>query len=164
MSALYQYLSADHDRIDTLLGEAARKSDEVDMDAYSQFRKDLLRHIGIEEKVILPAIAAFQNGKQADTAARLRLDHGALVALLVPSPTAAIVETIRSILRVHNPLEEQDDGLYHLIDKLAGDKADDLLDKIRDYPDVPMNPYNDRKGVLEVGRRAVERAGHKPLF
>lgn len=164
MGSLYQILSDDHERLDGLLELATEKPDGFNIEIYGEFRKGLLRHIGIEEKIILPEIARLQGGKQAEVAARLRLDHGALVALLVPSPTMPIVETIRLILRVHNPLEENKDGLYQLIDKLAGDAAEALLEKIGKYPEVPMNPYNDRPGVFDVARRAVERAGHKPCF
>ncbi len=164
MGILYQFLSNDHERLDGLLELATEKPGDLNIETYTEFRKGLLRHIGIEEKIILPAIARLQNGKQAEVAARLRLDHGALVALLVPSPTMPIVDTIRLILRVHNPLEEKEDGLYQLIDSLAGNEVDDLLKSVKNYPEVPMNPYNDRPGVLDVARRTVERAGHKPSF
>ncbi|MFZ1082915.1 MAG: hemerythrin domain-containing protein [Candidatus Kryptoniota bacterium] len=158
---LYRYLANDHGRLDKLLERAISKPELIDMDSYTEFRKGLLRHIGIEEKIFLPAISRLQNGKQAEVAARLRLDHGALVALLVPSPTMPIVETIRLILRVHNLLEEEEDGVYQLIDSLVGKKDEGLIERVKNYPDVPMNPYNDRPGVLDVARRAVERAGYK---
>ncbi|MGO9480155.1 MAG: hemerythrin domain-containing protein [Candidatus Kryptoniota bacterium] len=164
MGPLYEYLAGDHERLDVLLTLATEGQNGIDMKPYTEFRQGLLRHIGIEEKIILPTIARLQNGKQAEVTARLRLDHGALVALLVPSPTLPIVETIRLILQVHNPLEEKEDGLYQLVDSLTGKEDDDLLEKVKNYPEVPMNPYNDREGVIDVARRAVERAGHKPSF
>ncbi len=93
---LCRYLFDDHERMDALLNQAGDNPEAIDMKAYTGFRQGLLRHIGIEEKIVLPAIARLQDGAQAEVAARLRLDHGALVALLVPPPTPAIVETIRS--------------------------------------------------------------------
>ncbi len=164
MATLYEILSRDHERLDSLLVRATDDPGMINVEIYSEFRHGLLRHIGIEEKIILPAIARLQDGRQAEVAGRLRLDHGALVALLVPSPTPPIIETIRSILQVHNLLEEEEGGLYRLIERLAGEEADGLLENIRQYPEVPMNPYNDRKGVLDVARRAVERAGYKAAF
>jgi len=161
---LYEYLARDHERLDDLLERSVTEQGKIDMKAYADFRQGLLKHIGIEEKIILPAIARLQNGKQAEVAARLRLDHGALVALMVPSPTTQIVATIRSILRVHNALEEKEGGLYQLIEQLAGSEADDLLKKVRNYPEVPVNPYNDRPVVFDAARRAVERAGYKAMF
>ncbi len=54
---LYRYLSDDHDRLDALLERAVAKPGVIDMEPYSEFRKGLLRHISIEEKIVLPAIA-----------------------------------------------------------------------------------------------------------
>lgn len=164
MGPLYNYLSDDHERLDALLSRAAEGKGGIDIEPYSEFRQGLLRHIGIEEKIILPAIARLQDGKQVEVAARLRLDHGALVALLVPPPTPGIIATIRSILKVHNPLEENQGGLYELIDKLAGDEADDLFEKLKTAPEVPALPHNDRPGMLDITRRAVVRAGYKAEF
>ncbi len=164
MGTLYEYLAGDHERLNDLLTRAAEGERGIDMGPYTEFRQGLLRHIGIEEKIVLPAIARFQNGKQAEIAQRLRLDHGALVALLVPPPTPAIVETIRLILKAHNPLEEDEGGLYELIEKLAGEEADGLLEKLKTAPEVPALPHNDWPGVIDATRRAVERAGYNPAF
>lgn len=43
-------------------------------------------------------------------AAKLRLDHGALAALLVPTPTPAIIVAIHTVLAAHNSLEEGPGG------------------------------------------------------
>ncbi|HQT91718.1 MAG TPA: hemerythrin domain-containing protein [Candidatus Kryptobacter bacterium] len=161
---LCRYLFDDHERMDALLNQAVDNPEAIDMKAYTGFRQGLLRHIGIEEKIVLPAIARLQDGAQAEVAARLRLDHGALVALLVPPPTPAIVETIRSILSAHNPLEENEGGLYQLLDRLAGEEAGNLLARLKGAPEVPALPHNDRPGILDVTRRAVERAGYKAAF
>src|SRR4030095_11199272 len=124
---LYQYLSNDHDRLDALLNRAVAKPGMIAMEPYAEFRKGILRHISMEEKIVLPAIAKWQGGKKAAIAERLRLDHGAIVSLLVPPPTPSMVLTIRSILEVHNRLEEQDDGLYQLFETLAGPETDKKL-------------------------------------
>ncbi len=164
MTNLYTYLSGDHERLDSLLARAAEGSEGIDMKHYTEFRQGLLRHIGIEEKIILPTIARFRNGEQIQIAQRLKLDHGALVALLVPPPSDGIIETIRLILSRHNPLEENEGGLYELVQMLAGSEADELLAKVEAYPEVPSLPFNKKPGILDVTRRAVERAGYKPVF
>ena len=105
--ALYQYMADDHERLDSLLQRAVAKPGVIDAESYHEFRKGLLRHISMEEKIVLPAIARWQGGKKAAIGERLRLDHGALVALLAPPPTPSIMLTIRSILEVHNELEER---------------------------------------------------------
>lgn len=161
LRVLYQYLSDDHDRLDGLLQRAVAKPGVISMEPYGDFRKGLLRHIGIEEKIVFPTIAKLQGGRPAAITERLRLDHGAIVALLVPPPSASIVATIRSILQVHNALEEQEGGLYQLFEQLVGSDSDTLLQKLKSAPEVPVLPHNERPGIIEATRRAVARAGYE---
>jgi hypothetical protein len=158
---LFQYLAEDHKRLDSLLHKATAKPDVIDMESYAEFRKGLLRHIAMEEKIVLPAIAHLQGSKQAALAGRLRLDHGALVALLVPPPDTSIVLTIRSILQNHNALEEQEGGLYLFFEQFAGPDTERLLAQLKTASDVPVLPHNERPEVLQATRRAVARAGYE---
>lgn len=158
---LYQYLADDHDRLDRLLQQATTKPGEIDMQPYSEFRSGILRHIGMEEKIVLPAIAQLQDGRPAAIAGRLRLDHGAIVALLVPAPTRSIIATLRSILQVHNAVEEQDGGLYQLLDLVVGLGSRVFLEKLKAAPEVPVLPHNKNPEILEATRRAVARAGYE---
>ena len=160
---LYDYLAQDHDRLDRLLRAATAQPDVINHVPYDEFRRGLLRHIGIEERIVLPAIARLQNGQQATVAERLRLDHGALAALMVPPPSSAIVASLRSILEGHNALEEQEGGLYLLLNRLAIDEEEILLEKMRAAPEVPVMPYNEKPSVLEATRRALHRAGYELL-
>jgi hypothetical protein len=159
-TGLYKYLADDHDRLDILLQRATATPGVIDREPFNEFRKGLLRHIGMEERTMLPAIARLQGGRQAEAAARLRLDHGAIAALLVPPPTPAIVAALREILAGHNALEEQNGGVYRILEQLAGSDAEDLLETLRSTPEVPVMPFNERPEVLEATKRAVERAGY----
>lgn len=158
---LTRFLAGDHDRLDGLLRQALRAPGAVDMNPYAEFRAGLMRHISMEEKVMLPAVARMQGGRQADIAARLRLDHGAIVALLVPPPSPSVIATLLSILEAHNALEEKDGGVYELVDTLSGPQADSLLRQLQDTPPVPVLPHNERPEILEATRRAVARAGYQ---
>jgi hemerythrin HHE cation binding domain-containing protein len=158
---LYRYLSDDHDRLDALLERAVAKPGMIDMESYSEFRKGLLRHISMEEKIVLPAIAKWQGGKKAAIAERLRLDHSAIVSLLVPLPTPSIVLTLRAIFAVHNPREEQKGGLYELFEKLAGPETETMLSKLKAAPAVLVLPHNEKPDAMEVTKRAVARAGYE---
>ena len=124
---IHRYLAGDHERLDALLERAMSDPENIDAAAYAQFRSGLLKHIGMEEKVLLPAAQKLRGGEPLPVAAKLRLDHGALVALLVPSPTAPIVAAIRAILKVHNPIEEDPGGVYDQCEELAGAEADRIL-------------------------------------
>jgi hypothetical protein len=158
---LYQYLAGDHDRLDGLLQRAVAAPGVVDPAVYAKFRRGLLRHIALEEKIVLPSITRLQGGRQAAMAERLRLDHGALVALMVPPPSPSIVHTIRVILQIHNALEEQEGGLYLRLEQLAGADNERLAEQLKSAPDVSVLPHNERPEILEATRRAVARAGYE---
>jgi hypothetical protein len=86
----------------------------------------LLKHIGIEEKILLAAAQRHRDGAPLAVAAKLRLDHGALAALLVPTPTPRIIAAIRAILKLHNPIEEDPGGMYEQSEELAGAESDEI--------------------------------------
>jgi len=159
--ALYQYLAGDHERLDSLFQRAVTRPGVIDAESYHEFRKGLLRHISIEEKIVLPAIARWQGGKKAAIGERLRLDHGALVSLLAPTPTLSIMLTIRSILEVHNELEEREGGLYKLLEDMAGPEMEQILAQLESAPPVAVLPNNDKPEVLNAAKKAVARAGHE---
>ena len=52
---IHLYLGDDHRRLDALLERAVADPQNIDGSAYAQFRAGLLKHIGMEEKVLLPA-------------------------------------------------------------------------------------------------------------
>jgi len=151
---------ADHRRLDKLLQPAAAYADQVDRGAYAQFRAGLLRHIGMEEKILLPAAQRLRGGEPLPIAAKLRLDHGALATLLIPTPTAAVIASIRGILKEHNILEEGPGGLYEICDELAGAEAAQLLAKLQAAPEVTVLPHSDTPTVMNTVHRVLERAGY----
>ena len=157
---IYRYLADDHERLDALLERAMFDPENIDMSAYAQFRSGLLKHIGMEEKILLPAARRIRGGEPLPVAAKLRLDHGALTALLVPSPTATIVAAIRAILKAHNPIEENPGGIYDLCEELAGAEADQILRQLQEAPEVKVLPHVDTPFVMEATRRALARAGY----
>lgn len=160
---LARLLGEDHRRLDALLQAAVAHPGKVDDSAYGQFRAGLLRHIGMEEKILLPAVQRLRGGDALPMAAKLRLDHGALAALLMPTPTAAIIATIQGILASHNASEEGAAGLYETCDALAGPDVEPILAALRAAPEVTVMPYSDSPAVMNAVRRTLERAGHRFL-
>jgi hypothetical protein len=114
----------------------------------------------MEEKILLPAAQRARGGTPLPIAAKLRLDHGALAALLVPTPTASIIAAIRAVLEAHNPIEEGPGGLYEQCEALVGAEADQILNALRNAPRVKVNPYNDGPTVIKATRRALAKAGY----
>lgn len=157
---IYRYMADDHARLDALLQRATIHPDTIEPSAYAEFRAGLLKHIGMEEKILLPAAQGARGGTPLPIAAKLRVDHGALAALLVPTPTTSIIAAIRAVLEAHNSIEEGPGGVYELCEELAGAKADQILDALRNAPDVRVNPHNDGPKVIEATRRALEKAGY----
>lgn len=135
------FMTADHVELDRLLAEADQ--DAFDDAVYTRFRAGLLRHIGMEEKVLLPFAREKRGGEPLAIARQLRADHGLIAKLLVRTPTRAVVDELRSVLGRHNPLEEGPDGLYATCDALGGDEAAGLIEQLRAQPSVPLSKYYD---------------------
>lgn len=158
--SITRYLEDDHFRIDEALRRASTSDDSIEPLAYMEFRGALLRHIGMEEKILLPAARRSGGPKSIPVVERLHLDHGALAALLVLTPTPAIVTRIRAILELHNKIEEGSEGVYSQCEKLLGPEASPILARLKAAPAVAMAPYNDTPAAVAFTRAALERAGY----
>jgi hypothetical protein len=102
----------------------------------------------MEEKYLFVIAKAARGGRALELAARLRVDHGAIAALLVPTPTPAIVHDLLSILVPHNRREEEPGGVYDAADEaLGGAEAERLVTELESFPEPPLKPYNDGPGV-----------------
>jgi len=146
------YLVEDHSRLDALLRQAIARPGGPDPTSYGLFRAGLLRHIGLEEKILLPALRRASGGRLPEVAGQLRRDHAALASLLVPSPATEILDAILRLLAVHNPIEEDPGGLYESCDTLLAPDASAIEGRLRDAPGVPLAPHLDGPRV----RRHVE--------
>ena len=147
-------------RLESLLQRATARPDGIDPEPNAAFRAGLLKHISMEEKILLPAAQRMRGGEPLALAAKLRLDHGALAALLVPMPAPAIVAAIRAILPAHNSIEEGPDGVYAQCEQLAGAEGDQILTQLQNAPKVKVAPHVETAQVLEATRRAVVKAGY----
>lgn len=147
---LHRFFAADHRRLEALLGRALQGEGPVGLEAFSAFRAGLLRHIGMEEKALFAAAREARGGQPIELAARLRVEHGAIAALLVPTPTRAIVAELLSVLDPHNRVEEDPGGAYDACDEALGAAAAErLAAELADFPEPPTKPYNDAPEVFE---------------
>ena len=147
-------------RIDDALQPASSPAEGIEPTAYAEFRGALLRHIGMEEKILLPAAQAAHAGKPLPRSTQLHLDHGALAALLVPTPTKSIVQAIRTILGRHNAIAEGPGGVYEECEQLPGFDNDAILQRLRAVPPVPTAAHSDSPIAMESMRSALRRAGY----
>jgi hypothetical protein len=151
---IFQFLAADHERLDALLTKAVA-GDAIDLAAYGAFREGLLRHIALEEKILLPAMTAARGGDAIPQARRLRIDHGAIAALLVPAPTPEIAGEFLRILLPHNMVEEGAGGVYEECDRLLSADAAAIVERMRAYPQVKVARYQDGPRVCRTAEEAL---------
>lgn len=164
MERVTDYLVADHERLRALLIEAAR-CPTFDAEAFAVFRAGLLRHIGIEEKVLLPAARRANGGVALTLAGRLRLEHAAISSLLVPTPDAALAGELASILRGHDALEEGESGVYADCERLfTAEQSRDLLASARAFPAVRVAPHFDGPRCYRTADAALTAAARKLAF
>jgi len=154
MKTIREALEADHRRLVALLNEALAPSDRIDEAAYRELRAGLLRHIGIEEKVLF-ARARKKLGTPLSRARQLRIEHGAIASLLVPTPDHALLRELASLLSDHDAIEEGGDGVYAECDALLADEREEVLEAIRNYPAPRLNPHYDGPNTYRTAREAL---------
>ena len=142
-----------------LLERAAAKPETIDPQLFEAFREGLLRHIGMEEKILLPAARRARGGEPLPIARQLRLDHGAIAALLVPTPTPTGIARLRQLLTLHDALEEGVDAVYDACDRLLSDEVATLLSALKAYPRVRTAPHVDGPQVEAHIRMTLDLAG-----
>jgi hypothetical protein len=158
LGPVHEFLRHDHERLAHLL-DAACRAGTIDLAAFHEFRAGLLRHIGMEEKILLPAVKELRGGVALPIARQMRLDHSALAALLVPTPTPRLVARLRALLDVHNAMEEGDVGVYAECERIAGVESQTVLEKLRDAPQVKLAPYQDSSRAFASIERLMLATG-----
>jgi hemerythrin superfamily protein len=152
---LHEFLSRDHERLDALL---VRCLETVDPEAYDEFRRGLLRHIAIEERVLFPLLR--ESRAMTEVEQQLHRDHAALAALLVPPPSPAEIAQIAAILEPHNQLEERDGGMYERVEALSGTELTALMTRVHAVTPVRVAPHADtrivRSSIAQLVREAEE--------
>lgn len=160
MGIVQHDLAEDHARLDKLLQRVIGEQGRIDHQAYSEFRKGLLRHIAMEEKVLFSTIQRLRGGTPLPLTDKLRLDHGALGTLIMPTPTRAIITLLRTILNAHNALEEGSEGVYAQCEQVAGLEIEDLFRRLQAVSPVSVAAYSDSPTVFATIRRVLMRAGY----
>jgi hypothetical protein len=152
------WLSRDHAEIDALL-RAALDAEPFDVATFGEFRERLLRHIGIEERLLFPAVKHANEGQLPAGASVLRVDHAALTTLLVPTPDHALAHELAGLLARHNELEERPDGAYDECLALLDEQAcEALLHAAEQRRPVPTTKYFDGPGTVRTADAALQKA------
>ena len=157
---LYHFFTEDHRRIEKLLDLATKNPDEIQMEYYQGFRAGLLTHIKMEEKILFPAAQKANGGVPLPIAAKLRLEHGALTALMVPPPTPSLIKVLRHVLDKHDIAEEEPGGMYDVCSALTQNQTTELIEQLAHISEVPVHPHHPAAFALEAAKRALTRAGY----
>jgi hypothetical protein len=156
-----EYLKEDHRRLDALLEKALRPDGSIDREVYDEFRRGLLRHIGIEESILFPAAQRSLGAIVLERAAKLRLDHGALAAIMVLDPDAKIIHALRAIITPHNAIEEGPPGVYSECEKILSGEMPSIMNEILLAAPPPLAVRKQGEALREAARRTIERAGFR---
>lgn len=153
-----EYLNQDHVRLHGFLGQAVA-GPEIDLEAFERFRSGLLRHIAIEEKILLREVRIRLGDAPHPAAHRLRVEHGALTSLMVPTPDRALIDEIRSLLDTHDKREEGPEGVYaSCADILGAEAAEELGERAASYPEIRVMPHYDGPNVFRTAADALASA------
>lgn len=157
---IYDFLSADHERLNNLLDEAVANYNAIDIEKYRQFRIGLLTHIKMEEKILFPATKKANGNVHLQMIVQLRLEHGAITALMALPPSENLTKVIRYILNIHDLKEEEPGGVYEVCERLTASETESILKAFKETTPVPVHPPNDSVYVFEAAKRALKRAGY----
>lgn len=155
---LSRYLTDDHTRLDALLARAVADPACFDVEAFEQFRTGLLRHIGIEEKILFPEAKRLAGERPLPGLDRVRMEHAALASLLVPTPDRALALEIAALLRIHNAREEGKGALYQLCESLPGFDGEALTRRARAAAPPPLAAHFDGEGAMRTAAEALSSA------
>lgn len=156
MERITEHLTRDHERLHALLARA-RGGPAFDGEAFAAFRAGLLRHIGVEEKLLFPA-ARKRLGAPLAAARRLRVEHAALTSLLVPTPDHALCDEIEALLAAHDAREEGEGGVYAECEAAIGDASFELVERARAIAAPPLARHFDGHGTFRTAREALASA------
>jgi hypothetical protein len=119
----------------------------------------LLRHMGIEERLLFPLIEDANDGQLATAINELRIDHAALASLLVPTPDHVLAQEIAGLLELHNELEERSGGIYdQCLELLEDETAEEILFDAYESLPVHTAKYFDGPGTVRTASAALDKA------
>lgn len=156
---IYKFFANDHKRIDSILEDAIKTPDKIDMDLYKMFRIELLTHIKMEEKILFLAAQRANDNQPLPMARQLRLEHGAITALMVPSPNLELIKVLTFVLDKHDLVEERPGGMYDACEAMLKDQIQNVLDELVAVTKVRVHPHNDAPIAMQSAKRALIRAG-----
>lgn len=139
MASIAEFMSRDHDRLDSVFSEFQRDPEgEKAQELFTQFESGLRAHIDWEEEILFPPFEEKTGMRDSGPTAVMRMEHRQIKQLLetirgrignsgVAEPAKGLVE----VLTAHNQKEES--ILYPWLDQsLQETERDALLGRIKE--------------------------------
>ena len=140
-----------------MLDKATENPAEIQMEYYHGFRTGLLKHIKMEENSF-PFAQKANGGVPIPLAAKLRLDHGALTALMVVPPDTDTIKVVRYVLEKHDQLEEEPGGMYDICESLTEGETQSLLEQLEKVTEVPVRHDNKAKLCINLCKKCFKKS------
>ena len=99
-----------------------------------------------------------REGEPLPFATRVKIEHRAIRALLVPTPTAERARTLARVLAAHEATETAPGGFYDLCDTLVSSDAAAVVARLRTIAVPALPAHDDGPGALETARRLLVQA------
>jgi len=157
---LFTFFNQDHREIEGILAAALSDPNQLDLEQYHDFRVRILTHIKMEEKILFLYAQKANNNTPLPLQAQLRLDHGAITALLATPPTNEVIKVLIHILTLHDELEERPGGMYDACEALTKNQTEEIMQMLKNTTPVPVHQPNPLPVVFEAAKRALLRAGY----
>jgi hypothetical protein len=143
---IHQMLEPDHVRLNDLRQIVVTSEVHAEHPAYRSFRAGLLRHIAMEEKLLLQAVKDAL-GHPHPLAERLRTDHSLLATLLIPPPTLAILKEMGEIMHAHHEVEEKPGGFFDAVEQIIPEQLERISHKLEHFPGPTVAIHQDTAAV-----------------
>lgn len=154
-----RFLVDDHARLAALASRLVGPGGVVDAATDDELRRGLLRHLGWEESILMRLAQQLREGEPLPFATRVKIEHRAIRALLVPTPTAERARTLARVLAAHEETEAAPGGFYDLCDTLVSSDADAVVARLRTIAVPAVPAHDDGPRALETARRLLVQAG-----
>ncbi|MCU0701650.1 MAG: hemerythrin domain-containing protein [Myxococcaceae bacterium] len=158
MGRISAVLTAMHDELRRDLDACLLAEGGVDVERFDTYRHALLRHISLEEQVLMPALIAAR-GRPPDFRNGLRKDHAGIAALCVPMPEREWLENLKDLLDEHYRIEEEPGGFLDQCDEALAARAETVLAAIARHPTPALAPFKRGRPVRDQLRSVMLATG-----
>lgn len=126
-----RFMDDDLKRLHLLVNAWEAEGGRAELASYQRVRRSLIRRGMMEESVLLPYVTAKQQGRPLPIEGILRGERERVAAILANPTGPSLPRRIRMLLLQRQQLEDGGQGLHAMCDRLAGDEAAAVVERLR---------------------------------